>query len=138
MQRASTRHGRPPCANEQESPAEDVGDNPPVTSSSSTAAVVGGGPAGLMAAEMLVQQGVAVDLFDAMPSVGRKFLLAGRGGLNLTHSEPPEPFMARYSPLDDAWRQAWPTSGATPCGSGPPAWASRPSSAPRAACSPRT
>jgi hypothetical protein len=59
-------------------------------------AVIGGGPAGLMAAEVLSQAGVAVDLFDAMPSVGRKFLLAGRGGLNLTHSEPPDRFAARY------------------------------------------
>ena len=59
-------------------------------------AVIGGGPAGLMAAEVLLQAGVSVDLFDAMPSVGRKFLLAGKGGLNLTHSEPIEPFTARY------------------------------------------
>ncbi len=58
--------------------------------------VVGGGPAGLMAAEVLAQAGVAVDLYDAMPSVGRKFLLAGKGGLNLTHSEPLAPFIARY------------------------------------------
>ncbi len=60
------------------------------------AVVIGGGPAGLMAAEVLAQAGVAVELFDAMPSVGRKFLLAGKGGLNLTHSEPIEPFVARY------------------------------------------
>lgn len=61
-------------------------------------AVIGGGPAGLMAAEVLASAGpaVSVQLFDAMPSVGRKFLLAGRGGLNLTHSEPPEVFMRRY------------------------------------------
>ncbi|RYF83350.1 MAG: TIGR03862 family flavoprotein [Comamonadaceae bacterium] len=59
-------------------------------------AIVGGGPAGLMAAERLAAAGVGVDLFDAMPSVGRKFLLAGRGGLNLTHSEPFEIFAARY------------------------------------------
>ncbi|WP_255368896.1 TIGR03862 family flavoprotein [Polaromonas sp. OV174] len=61
-------------------------------------AVIGGGPAGLMAAEVLASAGQAlsVQLFDAMPSVGRKFLLAGRGGLNLTHSEPPEFFMKRY------------------------------------------
>ena len=61
-------------------------------------AVIGGGPAGLMAAEVLASVGpaVSVQLFDAMPSVGRKFLLAGRGGLNLTHSEPPEVFMRRY------------------------------------------
>ena len=51
-------------------------------------AVIGGGPAGLMAAEVLLQGGAQVDLYDAKPSVGRKFLLAGKGGLNLTHSEP--------------------------------------------------
>ena len=59
-------------------------------------AVVGGGPAGLMAAERLSERAVQVDVFDAMPSVGRKFLMAGRGGLNLTHSEPSGPFLARY------------------------------------------
>jgi len=60
-------------------------------------AVIGGGPAGLMAAEVLTAAGVAVDLFDAMPSVGRKFLLAGKGGLNLTHAEPLDRFVQRYS-----------------------------------------
>jgi len=60
------------------------------------AVVVGGGPAGLMAAEQLARAGVAVHLFDAMPSVGRKFLLAGKGGLNLTHSEPFGAFAGRY------------------------------------------
>ena len=64
--------------------------------SSSTVAIVGGGPAGLMAAEVLAAGGAQVDLFDAMPSVGRKFLLAGKGGLNLTHSEPIEPFLDRF------------------------------------------
>ena len=59
-------------------------------------AVVGAGPAGLMAAEVLAAGGVQVDLFDAMPSVGRKFLLAGKGGLNLTHSEPLDAFTGRY------------------------------------------
>jgi uncharacterized flavoprotein (TIGR03862 family) len=59
-------------------------------------AVIGGGPAGLMAAEALSAGGVEVDLYDAMPSVGRKFLLAGKGGMNLTHSEPAGPFLARY------------------------------------------
>ena len=61
-----------------------------------TIAVIGGGPAGLMAAEVLSDAGLRVDVYDAMPSVARKFLLAGRGGLNLTHSEAPEPFVARY------------------------------------------
>ena len=59
-------------------------------------AVVGGGPAGLMAAEVLAAGGASVDVFDAMPSVGRKFLLAGRGGLNLTHSEATGSLLARY------------------------------------------
>lgn len=59
-------------------------------------AVIGGGPAGLMAAEVLASGGVGVDVYDAMPSVGRKFLLAGIGGLNITHSEPFEAFRARY------------------------------------------
>ncbi|MBP6404335.1 MAG: TIGR03862 family flavoprotein [Ramlibacter sp.] len=58
--------------------------------------VVGAGPAGLMAAEVLAQAGVTVDVVDAMPSVGRKFLLAGKGGLNLTHSEPLAQFLPRY------------------------------------------
>lgn len=58
--------------------------------------VIGGGPAGLMAAEVLSGAGVAVHLYDAMPSVGRKFLLAGKGGLNLTHAEPREQFACRY------------------------------------------
>jgi len=61
-----------------------------------TVAVIGGGPAGLMAAEMLSQSGVQVDLYDAMPSVGRKFLLAGKGGLNITHSESTDEFLSRY------------------------------------------
>ena len=58
--------------------------------------VVGGGPAGLMAAETLALHGLQVDLYDAMPSVGRKFLLAGKGGLNLTHAEPAAQFNARF------------------------------------------
>ncbi len=59
-------------------------------------AIIGGGPAGLMAAEVLSAGGIKVELFDAMPSVGRKFLLAGKGGLNLTHAEPFEQFLSRY------------------------------------------
>jgi uncharacterized flavoprotein (TIGR03862 family) len=65
-------------------------------------AVVGAGPAGLMAAETLLAQGVVVDVFDAMPSVGRKFLLAGKGGLNLTHSEALPAFVSRYGERADA------------------------------------
>jgi len=59
-------------------------------------AVIGAGPAGLMAAEVLAQGGARVTVYDAMPSVGRKFLMAGRGGLNLTHSEPLPAFLTRY------------------------------------------
>jgi uncharacterized flavoprotein (TIGR03862 family) len=73
-------------------------------------AVIGGGPAGLMAADALSAAGMAVDLYDTMPSVGRKFLLAGKGGLNLTHAEAFEPFVARYGdaaawlrPLLERW-----------------------------------
>ena len=61
-----------------------------------SAVVIGAGPAGLMAAEALARSGVQVDVFDAMPSAGRKFLLAGRGGLNLTHSEPSTIFASRF------------------------------------------
>jgi uncharacterized flavoprotein (TIGR03862 family) len=60
--------------------------------------IIGGGPAGLMAAEAAVTAGATVELYDAMPSVGRKFLLAGKGGLNLSHSEPLEVFLSRYGP----------------------------------------
>jgi len=60
-------------------------------------AVIGAGPAGLMAAEVLAQGGADVTVYDAMPSAGRKLLMAGRGGLNLTHSEPLPAFLARYS-----------------------------------------
>jgi uncharacterized flavoprotein (TIGR03862 family) len=59
-------------------------------------AIIGAGPAGLMAAEVLAQGGAHVTVYDAMPSAGRKFLMAGRGGLNLTHSEPLPQFLARY------------------------------------------
>ncbi len=58
--------------------------------------IIGGGPAGLMAAEVLSSKGLQVDLYDAMPSVGRKFLLAGKGGLNLTYSESADQFVTRY------------------------------------------
>ena len=67
-----------------------------------TAAVIGGGPAGLMAAEMLAQGGLRVTVYDQMPSVGRKLLMAGRGGLNLTHAEPMPAFLSHYGPAR-AW-----------------------------------
>ncbi len=59
-------------------------------------AIIGGGPAGLFAAERLAGAGLSVAVYDRMPSPGRKLLMAGRGGLNLTHSEPFEAFLARY------------------------------------------
>jgi uncharacterized flavoprotein (TIGR03862 family) len=67
-----------------------------MTSSQTTVAIIGAGPAGLMAAEVLSQRGAGVTVYDAMPSAGRKFLMAGRGGLNLTHSEALPQFLTRY------------------------------------------
>jgi uncharacterized flavoprotein (TIGR03862 family) len=61
-----------------------------------TVAIIGAGPAGLMAAQTIAQGGVGVTIYDAMPSAGRKFLMAGRGGLNLTHSEALPEFLKRY------------------------------------------
>ena len=88
-------------------------------------AIVGGGPAGLMAAEVLSQAKsvvgpIHVHVFDAMPSVGRKFLLAGRGGLNLTHAEPQSAFLTRFAEreanlaplLDQCWSLAATALGA--------------------------
>jgi len=78
-----------------------------------TASVIGAGTAGLMAAERLATAGVAVTVHDRMPSVGRKFLLAGRGGLNLTHSEAAEAFLGRYGTAGgrlEAMLQAFPPS----------------------------
>ena len=70
------------------------------------AVVVGGGPAGLMAAEVLAAGGASVTVLDHMPSVGRKFLMAGRGGLNLTHSETLDRLLARYHPPGGALARA--------------------------------
>ena len=67
-----------------------------MSSPSKNIAVIGAGPAGLMAAEVLAQGSAHVTVYDSMPSAGRKFLMAGRGGLNLTHSEPLPQFLARY------------------------------------------
>src|SRR5260221_7734352 len=66
--------------------------------------IVGGGPAGLRAAEMVSAAGLRTVLAEHKPSVGRKFLVAGRGGLNLTHSEPVENFPARYGDATGRWR----------------------------------
>ncbi|MDQ3202174.1 MAG: TIGR03862 family flavoprotein [Pseudomonadota bacterium] len=69
----------------------------PPTSLPPHVAIIGGGPAGLMAAEVLSRAGIKVDLYDGMPSVGRKFLLAGVGGMNITHSEAYPAFLSRYA-----------------------------------------
>lgn len=63
--------------------------------------IIGGGPAGLMAAEKLSARGIAVSVYDRKPSVGRKFLMAGRGGLNITHSEPLDSFIEKYGARED-------------------------------------
>jgi uncharacterized flavoprotein (TIGR03862 family) len=76
-------------------------DIPPVKS----VAIIGGGPAGLMAAEVIASAGFSVSVYDAMPSVGRKFLLAGVGGMNITHAEPTVDFLGRYS-ADDLFLNA--------------------------------
>ncbi len=67
------------------------------TPTKASVAIIGAGPAGLMAAEILAAGGASVDVYDAMPSSGRKFLMAGKGGLNITHTEAKAPFRARYS-----------------------------------------
>lgn len=72
------------------------GRNPAFPRQQASVAIIGGGPAGLIAARVLAANGMKVTLHDAMASVGRKFLLAGKGGLNLTHSEPLPAFLARY------------------------------------------
>jgi uncharacterized flavoprotein (TIGR03862 family) len=74
--------------------------------------VIGGGPAGLMAAEVLATAGCAVDVYDAMPSLGRKFLRAGIGGLNITHSEPSDRFARRYGDRQAALQTALDAFGA--------------------------
>ncbi|MCC7117714.1 MAG: TIGR03862 family flavoprotein [Anaerolineales bacterium] len=66
-----------------------------------TVAIIGGGPAGLMAAEVLSERDLQIDVYDSMPSFGRKFLMAGKSGLNLTHAEPYEKFITRYGNQQD-------------------------------------
>ncbi len=75
---------------------------PSDTGAALTGAVIGAGPAGLMAADVMVRAGLQVTVFDRMPSAGRKFLMAGRGGLNLTHSEPIDDFLRHYADAS-AW-----------------------------------
>jgi predicted flavoprotein YhiN len=73
-----------------------------MSSNETHVAVIGAGPAGLMAAETIAHGGAHVTIYDAMPSAGRKFLMAGRGGLNLTHSEPLSSFLKRYREAEPA------------------------------------
>jgi len=78
----------------------------PSSSRKPRAAIIGGGPAGLMAADILSAAGIAVTLYERMPSLGRKFLIAGRGGLNLTHSDEIERFLSRYGEAAAHLREA--------------------------------
>ncbi len=106
---------------------------------SRTVAIIGGGPAGLMAAEVLSQAGLNVDLYDTMPSVGRKFLLAGVGGMNITHSEPyPAFFLSRYAERSPMIAPFCVVLVSISCASGFMRWVSRRLSAARAVFSPLT
>jgi predicted flavoprotein YhiN len=90
-----------------------------------------------MAAEVLIQGGLRVDLYEAKPSMGRKFLVAGKGGLNLTHSEPLEQFLTRYGarrPQLEPLLEGFRPGASAPVGRD---WVSRPSSALRARLSGR-
>ena len=71
-----------------------------VSATSKHVAIIGGGPAGLAAAQVLSEAGCRVEVFDAMPSFGRKFLMAGKSGLNITHSEALDTFLSRYTAPD--------------------------------------
>jgi len=88
-------------------------------------AIIGGGPAGLMAADVLSRAGMKIDLYDAMPSLGRKFLLAGIGGLNITHSE-------SYAIVSSRCSQRLTAFPLAPCVPGCTNWAWTPLSAARA------
>jgi hypothetical protein len=102
--------------------------------SSCSIAVVGGGPTRLMAAETLAAGGAGVTVYDRMPTLARKFLMAGRGGLNLTHSEDIASFTARYGDRKNSYFRPWKLSRPTPRAPGAKGSASQPSSA-RAAAS---
>ena len=103
-----------------------------------TVAVIGAGPAGLMAAEVLSLAGVAVQVYDAMPSVGRKFLLAGKGGLNITHAEPLHLFSGRYGERAHTIAHWLNQFGPAELRQWVHGWASTPLWAARSGCSPLT
>ena len=98
-------------------------------------AIIGAGPAGLIAAETLATAGLAVTVHDRMPSIGRKLLMAGRGGLNLTHSEPLESFLPHYGAASSRLAPLIEAFPRPSCAPGLRHWAKRPSSAPAAASS---
>jgi len=93
-------------------------------------AIIGAGPGGLMAAEVLAKGGAQVTVYERMPSAGRKLLMAGRGGLNLTHSEPMDAFVARYGDIAPALAPRSRHFRPMHCGHGPRIWVSRRSSGP--------
>ena len=107
------------------------------TEAAPTAAVIGAGPAGLMAAETLARAGLGVTVFDRMPAPGRKFLLAGRGGLNLTHSEELERFLARYREAAPGCARPSRRFRLPPCAPGAKSSGRKPSWAPAAGFFPR-
>ncbi|MBI5005814.1 MAG: TIGR03862 family flavoprotein [Nitrosomonadales bacterium] len=93
---SNTPSGSPQARPHPSLPPKGEGANEPLRGIVRHAAVIGGGPTGLMAAEVLARGGISVDVYDAMPSVGRKFLMAGKGGMNITHAEPFDLFLSRY------------------------------------------
>ena len=97
-------------------------------------AIIGGGPAGLMAAEVLSLAGQTVTVYDAMPTFGRKFLLAGKSGLNITHSEDYLRFTTRFGAASDRLRTALDAFTPEDVRAWPPVSARKPSSAHPAGC----
>ena len=90
-----------------------------------TIAIIGAGPGGLMAAESLARLGYTVDVYDHKPSPARKFLMAGRGGLNITHSEPIDSFLQKYGEAAEFMRPMIGYFTPKICGSGAPNWAKK-------------
>lgn len=109
-----------------------------VLSKARQVAVIGGGPAGLMAAEVLSAAGHAVTVFEAMPTVARKLLMAGKSGLNITHAEDYDSFRQRFGEAEPRLRAALDDFTPICCATGRRGWGRRPLSAPRAGCFPRS